>query len=154
MINHDTRQMTNSLVCFKAWVQTSTRTILALAVFIGMLATAGFVRTASAASPEVQMGESLMEMEMRPASPAAAPPAAGAGWYTCDVHMVGPGWTKTYLSLACGTTISQRWFKARSDQANEMLATGLTAMSVNKQVAVYLTGSAAYSEILACYVRK
>lgn len=77
---------------------------------------------------------------------------AQAGWYTCDVSKTGAGWGNIYLHLGCGSAITPRWFVAGSDQANEMLATALTAVSAQKSVQVYLTGSQAYSEIRACYV--
>ena len=164
MINADTERedrMTKPQVFFKARLLPSTRVVLALVVFLGSLVTAGLVRTGSAVAaefPEAQMGEALMEMEMRtlgpeaaPLAPEAPPPPTGPGWHTCNVNKVGAGWTRTYLLLGCGST-APRWFWARTDQAKEILAVGLTAISITKQVNVYLTGSAAYSEIRACYV--
>jgi hypothetical protein len=122
---------------------------------IGAAAMFGIVHTGSAAaqgSTEAEMGQALMQMREAAESPGAAPPAAGEGWYTCDVGMVGPGWGNIYLHLGCGTAITPRWFVARADQARDMLAGGLTAISTGKKMVVYLTGSAAYSEILASYV--
>jgi hypothetical protein len=122
---------------------------------IGAAAMFGIVHTGSTAaqdSTEAEMGRALMQMRETTESPGAAPLAAGEGWYTCDVGMVGPGWGNIYLHLGCGAAITPRWFIARADQARDMLAAGLTAISTGKKMIVYLTGSDAYSEIKASYV--
>jgi len=119
----------------------------------------GFMQAGSAIaerSPEAEMGQALMRMReaVQPPEAGAVAPAAGEGWYTCVLDMVGPGWGNIYLHLGCGTAISPRWFAARADQARDMLAAGLTAISINKQIIVYLSGSAEYSEIRASYIVK
>ena len=77
--------------------------------------------------------------------------AEGAGWYTCDVRGVGPGWGKVYLFLNC-SGIPTNYFRARVDMKSDTLSAGLAALSEGRKVQVYLTGSAGHSEILACYV--
>ena len=99
---------------------------------------------------EAQMGEELMRMEQ--GDDVAVTRAVSEGWRTCDVKRVGPGWSNVYLRLVCNG-VSERWFIARQDQQEDMLAAGLTAMSLNKKVQVYLAHMpTGYHEIRACYV--
>ncbi len=97
------------------------------------------------------LGEALMEMAGRASQ--GPDVALAAGWFTCKVHMAGPGWGNVYLRLS-SSSFTQRWFIARNDQKKEMLAAGLTAISSKKKVVVYVTATtpSPYGKILACYV--
>ena len=98
------------------------------------------------------MGETLMRMEQAAAGAVAPPPAPSEGWRTCDVLRVGPGWGKVYLRLVC-IGVAENWFIARADQKEDMLAAGLTAISLKKKVQVFLEHKpTGYHEIRACYV--
>ncbi len=151
MINGSTKQKTR--------VHRATRGISAVVVILAALVAGRFLiaspqagETAAgsaevAGGPEKDLGEALMEMEG--ADLAGAP----SNWFSCEVHRTGPGWGNVYLSLS-SSKFSQRWFIARDDQKKEMLAAGLTAISSKKKVQVYLTGTAPYTRIRACYVLK
>ena len=140
----------------------ATRVVLAIVVLLGVLATGRLVLTGSVfaggapETPEAQIGEALMEMDMRATSAGGPAQVTGPGWYTCDLHRVGPGWANVYLSLSSSGNWGQRWFKAREDQEKEILAAGLTALSGSKKLSVYVsgTGPSPYGEIRACYVLK
>ena len=112
---------------------------------------AGSAQLAGGPENDAALGEALMEM-MGSASQ-SSDVALAAGWFTCKVHMTGPGWGNVYLRLS-SPSFTQRWFIARNDQKKEMLAAGLTAISSNKKVVVYVngTGPSPYGKILACYV--
>ena len=157
MINGSTKQKTS--------IHRATRAISAVVVILAALVAGGFLmaspqagETAAglaevAGGSEQDMGEALMEMEPRERSPGESTRASG--WFTCDIHRTGAGWGNIYLRLS-SSSFTQRWFRARDDQKKEMLAVGLTALSSNKKVRVYVTGTGPppYGEIRACYVRK
>lgn len=157
MINGSTKQKTR--------IHRATRAISAAVVIVAALVAGRFLmaspqagETAAgsaevAGGPAQDLGEALMEMEGRASQEPGL--ALGPGWYTCVVHRTGPGWGNVYLRLS-SSSFTQRWFKARDDQKREMLAAGLTAISSNKKVLVYVTGTAPspYGVIKACYVLK
>ena len=98
------------------------------------------------------MGETLMRMEQAAAGAVAPPPAPSEGWRTCDVLRVGPGWGKVYLRLVC-IGVAENWFIARADQKEDMLAAGLTAISLKNKVQVCRDHKpTGYHEIRAWYV--
>ena len=146
--------MEYTLVLGDAWKHPCLRKIVRK-LSVLLLAVIAFLQAAPlmAQSPETQLGQALMQ-QMPGAAPGAAPAAAGEGWYICEVKRVGPGWGNIYLDLECLPTITARWFVARTDQARDMLASGLSAVTAGKSMHVYLTGTAAYSEIRASYVIK
>ncbi len=125
----------------------SKRVTAAIAAALCVLIAAGGCATTKTSQSQLREAESALALSESP------PPAAGAGWYTCDVHKVGPGWTSVFLRLS-SSSFSQRWFRVRADQEKEMLATGLTAVTLNKQLNVNLSGTAQYSEVRACYLIK
>ena len=125
----------------------SKRVISAIAAALCVLIAAGGCATTTTSKAQLREAESAL------AASEAPPPSHGPGWYNCDVHKVGPGWTNVYLRLS-SSSFGQRWFIARADQEKEMLATGLTAVTLGKQVNVNLSGTAEYSEIRACYIIK
>lgn len=112
---------------------------------------AGSTKLAGGPENDSALGEALMEM----AGKVSQGPdiKLRAGWFTCKIHMAGPGWGNVYLRLS-SSSFTQRWFRARNDQKKEMLAAGLTAISSGKKVQVWVTGTALspYGEIRACYV--
>jgi hypothetical protein len=79
---------------------------------------------------------------------------ASAGWYTCTINKVGPGWSNIYVSLTDNDTsaFADRWFIAKSDTSKEMLAVALTAISNGLSVEVNLSGATQYSTINSMYV--
>lgn len=105
------------------------------------------------AASDAALGEALMQFEGQASSGESV--AQGPGWYTCTVHRAGPGWGNVYLSMS-SPSFSQRWFRAIATQQKEILAAGLTAVSADKKVLVYVTGTelSPYGEIRACYVLK
>jgi hypothetical protein len=133
----------------KKWLSAPNLIILGLLLLFPML----HVRSAGAAEiNETKMGEALMQMEEGATD--AMTRAASEGWRTCEVKMTGAGWGNIYLRLVCnGVSEPERWFIARKDKEKEMLAAGLTAISLNKKVQVYLEHKpTAYHKIRACYV--
>ena len=130
------------------WLSAPTRMIFGLFLLFAIphVASAG-----AADAKDERLGEALMQM-VEQEETAAVTRAASEGWRTCDVKRVGPGWGNVYLRLVCNG-VSERWFIARKDQEKEMLATGLTAITLNKKVNVYLEHKATgYHEVRACYV--
>ena len=150
-MNTRTRKLKNDIahpqgIC-KEWLAAPSRIILGLLLLFAIQhagsAMAGEMQ-------EAQMGEELMRMEEGDTGAVAR--AVSEGWRTCDVKRVGPGWGNVYLRLVC-SGVSEKWFIARQDQQEDMLAAGLTAMSLNKQVRVFLAHMpTGYHEIRACYV--
>jgi len=138
----------NQGIC-KKWLSAPNLIILGLLLLFPML----HVRSAGAAEiNETKMGEALMQMEEGATD--AFTRATSEGWRTCEVKQTGAGWGNIYLRLVCNG-VSERWFIARKDQEKEMLATGLTAITLNKKVQAYLEHKpSGYHEVLACYVIK
>ena len=134
---------------YKKWLSAPNLIILSLLLLFPML----HVRSAGAADiNETKMGEALMQMEEGATD--ALTRAASEGWRTCEVKMTGAGWGNIYLRLVCNG-VSERWFIARKDQEKDMLATGLTAITLNKKVSAYLAHKpTGYHEVQACYVIK
>ncbi|MGD9506815.1 MAG: hypothetical protein AB7W37_18070 [Syntrophobacteraceae bacterium] len=73
----------------------------------------------------------------------SAKASAATYWYACTVQQVGPtnGTVVFYLSNSPTTAIPRtftgsKWFKATTTDANKMLATALTAMSLGKKVEI------------------
>lgn len=131
------------------WLSGPNLIILSLLLLFPML----HIRSAFAAEiNETKMGEALMQMEEGATD--ALTRATSEGWRTCEVKMTGAGWGNIYLRLVCNG-VSERWFIARKDQEKEMLATGLTAITLNKKVQAYLAHMpSGYHEVQACYVMK
>ncbi len=112
---------------------------------------AGSTKLAGGPENDSALGEAIMEMMGRTSQ--GQDIALGACWFTCKVHMTGPGWGNVYLSMS-SSSFSQRWFRAHINLKKEILAAGLTAISSGKKVRVWVTGTAfsPYGEIRACYV--
>ena len=151
-MNTETHKLKNDTahaqgIC-KEWLAAPNRIIVGLFLLLAIL----HVDSTVASDIEVtRMGEALMQMKQ--GATAAVDRATSEGWRTCDVKRVGPGWGNVYLRLVCNG-VSERWFIARKDQQKDMLAAGLTAITLNKKVSVYLAHipSSSYHEVQACYV--
>lgn len=84
--------------------------------------------------------------------------SAHAGWYFCTVNRVGNGQGVDYICLTDANTtaaFTARWFVLDSANANQHLATSLTAASLGSQVQVYFPVAGvppAYSTITSCYL--
>ena len=78
-----------------------------------------------------------------------------ATWKTCEVMRAGPAENGViYIALKDVGGTFNHWFQAVPSQKNEMLATALSAISLEKKVSVWLTGTAAYSTINRLYIIK
>ena len=131
------------------WLAVSGRHTLGLLVLFSLLL-GGCAVLADTGDSQERGSEASMRMLDGDTGPVARLPSEG--WRTCDVVRVGAGWDNIYLRLVC-SGVSERWFIARKDQENEILATGLTAVTLNNTVQVYLEHkSTGYHEIRACYV--
>lgn len=75
-------------------------------------------------------------------------------YYTCDVERVGPGVEgKYFVSLICPTTNTPTWHTIKPAMKDAMLATLLTAVSLEKQVEVNIDPEIPYSKIKEVYLR-
>lgn len=78
--------------------------------------------------------------------------AQAAGWYTCDIGMVGSGGDAVYIMLTDSAgSFTSRPFTAYPARAKEILATAMFAKINSRQVSVYLTGTDNYSTIFSIY---
>ncbi|MDY6987312.1 MAG: hypothetical protein SWQ30_04570 [Thermodesulfobacteriota bacterium] len=85
--------------------------------------------------------------------------SAHAGWNVCTVVQAGPGWGTSYIRLTQESSpknddpaFTNKWFKARTDSVNEMLATALTAKTNNEQVWMCSDMLGPYPELKAMYL--
>ena len=67
---------------------------------------------------------------------------ADAGWITCTVQSVGPGGGSVLIGLTdVNGSFTLKWCYLNASQANQLLAVALTAMSLGKNVNVYMDPS-------------
>jgi hypothetical protein len=86
-----------------------------------------------------------------------APAAAQGGWFTCEVLRVGPAEDgEVYLALKDNSNSwpDWRWYSAVQACRKEMLATALTAVSMQLPVTVFLTTTDEYGEVDRLYVTR
>jgi len=138
---------------YKTWLAVPTRVILVLLLLFAIQ----HVGSVSAAdNQETQMGEALMQMMEEGEVGALAAPArtASENWRVCTVKRVGPGWGNVYVRLVCNG-VPENWFIAKKDQERDILAAGLTAISLKAKVDAFLAHMpSGYHEIRALYVRQ
>jgi hypothetical protein len=77
---------------------------------------------------------------------------ADNGWYVCSVVQCGMGGSGAVQLTDTAGAFANRWFLIPSATTNQMLAVALTAMANNKNVNVFVSSSAAYSNITAIYL--
>ncbi len=76
-------------------------------------------------------------------------------WVTCEVMRAGPAENGTiFIALKNVDGSFNHWFQAVPAMKKEMLATALSAISMEKQVIAFLTGTVQYSTINRLYVSK
>jgi len=157
-MNTEVSKLKNSIVSTqeicKMWLAASTRTIwVMIVVFLGMQQVGSAL---ASESQETQMGEALMQMMEEGEVGALAAPArtASENWRVCTVKRVGPGWGNVYVRLVCNG-VPENWFIAKKDQERDILAAGLTAISLKAKVDAFLAHMpSGYHEIRAIYVRQ
>ena len=157
-MNTEVSKLKNSIVSTqeicKMWLAASTRTIwVMIVVFLGMQQVGSAL---ASESQETQMGEALMQMMEEGEVGALATPTrtASENWRVCTVKRVGPGWGNVYVRLVCNG-VPENWFIAKKDQERDILATGLTAISLKAKVDAFLAHMpSGYHEIRAIYVRQ
>lgn len=76
-------------------------------------------------------------------------------WTRCTVERAGPAENGViYIALRATDNSFNNWYQAVPAMQKEMLATALTAISLNKEVDAFITDVAAYSTINRLYVNR
>jgi hypothetical protein len=77
-------------------------------------------------------------------------------WYTCEVTMTGPGDDGTiFVRLRpTGNEFPEAWFIANPAYKRDMLAVALSSLSLQSQVAAWLSTTTQYSQIDRLYVHR
>lgn len=79
--------------------------------------------------------------------------SAFAAWYTVDVNKVG-GTTVVMVQLTdVNGAFNKTWFKISGVKSDQILATVLTAVSLDKKLSIQLNSTASFSELTGCYLQ-
>ena len=78
-------------------------------------------------------------------------------WVFCTVELAGPNSSGMYIRLtdaSASPTFTNKGFFCPEDQAKEMLAIALTAISLNSKVHAYIDPDSVNGEITSLYLNK
>ena len=83
--------------------------------------------------------------------------SAELGWYTCTVNRVGPGWSRNYINVsdtANPPAFTGKWCVLPENFKNQMLAVGLTAITNDQTILIFIDPLVSYPTVTAIYLDK